>query len=50
MAGKVVLGKMGGFAGAPVAVGRIGGVLMDLSGTLHIEDTPTPSAVAALQK
>lgn len=24
--------------------------LIDLSGTLHIEDDPTPNAVAALQK
>ena len=43
--GEAALGRMGQFA-----LGRVGGVLMDLSGTLHIEDTPTPSAVAALQK
>ena len=28
----------------------IKGVLLDLSGTLHVENTATPSAVAALDK
>lgn len=28
----------------------IKGVLVDLSGTLHVEDTPTPNAVAAVMK
>ena len=32
------------------ALGRIRGVLLDLSGTLHVESTPTPSAVAALTR
>ena len=29
-------------------LGRVRGVLLDLGGTLHVESTPTPSAVAAL--
>ena len=32
------------------ALGRVRGVLLDLSGTLHVESTPTPSAVAALNR
>lgn len=29
---------------------KLKGVLLDLSGTLHIEDTPTPRAVETLQR
>ena len=31
-------------------LGKISAVLLDLSGTLHVESTPTPSAVAALTR
>ena len=32
------------------ALGSVRGVLLDLSGTLHVETTPTPSAVASLDR
>ncbi len=38
-------GRAVGLAGC-----RVGAVMLDLSGTLHVEDTPTPSAVEALQR
>ena len=31
-------------------IGKVSAVLLDLSGTLHVESTPTPSAVAALTR
>ena len=32
------------------SVRGIQGVLLDLSGTVHVEDTPTPNAVEAITK
>ena len=31
-------------------LGKVSGVLVDLSGTLFIEKTPTPGAIAALER
>lgn len=31
-------------------LGKVSGVLLDLSGTLHIESTPTPKAISALKR
>ena len=32
------------------ALGKLRGVLLDLSGTVHVEDTPTPGALRALSR
>ncbi len=35
---------------AKKALGKVSGVLLDLSGTLFVEKSPTPGALAALEK
>ena len=46
------LGKEGGriMSTMAMSLGKIRGVLLDLSGTLHIENAPTSSAITALRR